>query len=62
MPGLFKRRKRNEIILQIVRFLFDRFSKKPRHYFIENKDISKTAFSAPFSLTLKQTTLSEQGV
>ena len=28
----------------------------------EIKDMSGTAFSAPFSLTLKESTLSEQGV
>ena len=41
-------------------FLID--SSKIPHCFIGIKDMPKTAFSVPFSSTLKETTLSEQRV
>ena len=52
-----------DIILHFLHFFyFDRFSRIPQIVLSELNDMSGTAFSVPFSLTLKETTLYEQGI
>ena len=55
-------RKRIEIILHFFRHFLTDSLENLDIVLSEIKDMSETALSAPFSLTLKETKLSEQGL